>query len=74
MNLKKRSAFYAGLVMSAAALAWPLAARAQQAAAAPALPEDETVVDILSATHSPHERDNATACWLRSSTSCTSPG
>src|SRR6478736_3981115 len=50
MHLKKRSAFYAGLMIGAAALTWPLAARAQQTAApAPAATpaatkDDETVV------------------------------
>jgi len=45
MNLKKRSAFYAGILISTAALTWPLTARAQQAAVTPVtLKEDETVV------------------------------
>ena len=44
MNLKKHSAFYAGIVMSAAALAWPLAASAQQTTVASTPKEDETVV------------------------------
>lgn len=45
MNLKKRSALYAGLMIGAASL-WPLAAHAQTAAAAPAstAKDDETVV------------------------------
>jgi outer membrane receptor for ferric coprogen and ferric-rhodotorulic acid len=34
MNLKQRSAFYAGLLIGAASLSWPLAASAQQAAGA----------------------------------------
>lgn len=44
MHLRKRSAFYAGLMIGTATLAWPLAARAQQSATAPvASKEDETV-------------------------------
>jgi len=45
MNLKKRSALYAGLMIGAATL-WPLAAQAQTAAAAPATAakDDDTVV------------------------------
>ncbi len=44
MNLKKRTAFYAGIVMSAAALVWPLAARAQQTAAPAAAEKEEIMV------------------------------
>jgi outer membrane receptor for monomeric catechols len=43
MNLKQRSA-YAGLLIGAAALTWPLSASAQQATAAPVEKKDETVV------------------------------
>jgi outer membrane receptor protein involved in Fe transport len=44
MNLKQRSAYYAGLMIGAAALTWPLSASAQQATAAPVEKKDETVV------------------------------
>ena len=44
MNLKQRSAHYAGLLIGAAALTWPLTASAQQAASAPVEKKDETVV------------------------------
>jgi outer membrane receptor protein involved in Fe transport len=44
MNLKQRSAVYAGLLIGTAALTWPLSASAQQAAAAPVEKKDETVV------------------------------
>jgi iron complex outermembrane receptor protein len=44
MNLNKRSASYAALLTTAVALIWPLAASAQQTAAAPSLERDETVV------------------------------
>jgi len=59
MNLKKRSAFYAGILMSAAALAWPLAATAQQtaAAAAPASPKDDEPV-VLSPFKVTTDKDN----------------
>lgn len=45
MNLTKRSAHYAGLMIGAAALAWPLVASAQQAAA-PLTEEEEKVVHL----------------------------
>jgi outer membrane receptor protein involved in Fe transport len=44
MNLKQRSAFYAGLMIGAAALTWPLSASAQQATAAPVEKKDDTLV------------------------------
>ncbi len=46
MNLKQRSAFYAGLMIGAAALTWPLSASAQTAAA-PAATDDKKKDEVV---------------------------